>query len=47
LKSGKEEKYKLGNEKSLKEAEAKYGQLPAAPPPPPPPPTKRSNSTLS
>lgn len=37
LKSGSEEKYNLRDEKSVKNAEAKYGQLPSAPPPPPPP----------
>ena len=38
LKSGKQEKYNLSDEKSRKAAEDKYGELPAAPPPPPPPP---------
>ncbi|MDQ6609691.1 MAG: hypothetical protein M3Y85_07710, partial [Bacteroidota bacterium] len=38
LKSGKEERYKLNDEKSNKEAEVKYGKLPEAPPPPPLPP---------
>jgi hypothetical protein len=38
LKSGKEERYQLNNEKSRNEAAAKYGELPSAPPPPPPPP---------
>jgi hypothetical protein len=50
LKDGKEERYLL-NEAGIKEAEAKYGQLPVAPPPPPPlpppPPTKRLKRTLS
>ena len=44
LRSGKEERYNLNDEKSRKAAEAKYGQLPTAPPPPPmiapPPPPK-------
>jgi hypothetical protein len=38
LKSGKEERYQLDNEKNRNEAAAKYGELPSAPPPPPPPP---------
>ena len=38
LKSGKEEKYNLADEKSKKAAEDKYGELPVAPPPPPLPP---------
>jgi hypothetical protein len=52
LKSGKEEKYSLDDEKTIKEVEAKYGQLPVAPPPPPlppppPPPVERSKSIQS
>lgn len=52
LKSGKEETYKLDDEKIIKEAEAKYGQLPDAPPPPPlppppPPPVEHSKSIRS
>ncbi|MDB5193729.1 MAG: hypothetical protein JWQ96_3292 [Segetibacter sp.] len=38
FKSGKEERYTLSDKVSMKEAEAKYGELPAAPPPPPLPP---------
>lgn len=37
LKSGKEEKYNLDDGRSIKVAEAKYGELPVAPPAPPPP----------
>jgi len=37
LKSGKQERYNTADEKSIKDAEAKYGKLPMAPPPPPPP----------
>jgi len=53
LKSGKEEKYNLADDKSVKEAESKYGKLPAAPPPPPlpppapPPPPKPPKKTQS
>jgi hypothetical protein len=36
LKTGKEERYTLADEKSMKEVESKYGELPEAPPPPPP-----------
>lgn len=36
LKSGAEERYQLHDELSVKEAEMKYGKLPATPPPPPP-----------
>ncbi len=50
LKDGKEERYLL-NEEGVKQAEAKYGQLPVAPPPPPPlpppPPMKHSKKTRS
>lgn len=38
LKSGKEERYNLNDEKGRKAVETKYGKLPVAPPPPPPPP---------
>ena len=48
LKDGKEERYLL-NEEGIKQAEAKYGQLPVVPPPPPPlpppPPMKHSKKT--
>ncbi|HEX8334017.1 MAG TPA: hypothetical protein VF622_15465 [Segetibacter sp.] len=40
LKTGKKERYILTDEKSIKEAETKYGELPEAPPPPPPLPAK-------
>ena len=36
LKNGKEESYNLSDEKSVKEVEQKYGELPIPPPPPPP-----------
>lgn len=50
LKSGKEERYNLQNEQSREAAEAKYGELPAAPPPPPlapPPPPKPGKRTIT
>lgn len=37
LKSGKEERFKLDDARSMKAAEIKYGKFPIAPPPPPPP----------
>jgi hypothetical protein len=36
-KSGKEERYNLADENSMKAATEKYGDIPEAPPPPPPP----------
>lgn len=51
LKSGKEDRYDLDDEKSRKEVTEKYGELPVAPPPPPlappPPPKLRKSITLS
>ena len=51
LKSGKEERYDLKDEKSNKQVTEKYGELPVAPPPPPlappPPPRPQRSITLS